>query len=170
MNLQAADLNEVVDRCVHLVQHQLELAGIQLQLELDPALPLTQCDPAQIEQVLLALILNAIDAMPQGGNLWLSTQVERERQEVSVLVRDDGSGIAPEILPQIFEPFLTTKEGGHGVGLGLAISHSIVERHKGRIEVQSQMGKGTVFTVTLPYQESESLALAPAVSAASKGR
>jgi two-component system NtrC family sensor kinase len=108
--------------------------------------------------------------MPQGGNLWLSTQVERERQEVSVLVRDDGSGIAPEILPQIFEPFLTTKEGGHGVGLGLAISHSIVERHKGRIEVQSQTGKGTVFTVTLPYQESESLALAPAVSAASKGR
>ena len=170
MNLQAADLNEVVDRCVHLVQHQLELAGIQLQLELDPALPLTQCDPAQIEQVLLALILNAIDAMPQGGNLWLSTQVERERQEVSVLVRDDGSGIAPELLPQIFEPFLTTKEGGHGVGLGLAISHSIVERHKGRIEVQSQMGKGTVFTVTLPYQESESLALAPAVSTASKGR
>jgi two-component system NtrC family sensor kinase len=170
MNLQAADLNEVVDRCVHLVQHQLELAGIQLQLELDPALPLTQCDPAQIEQVLLALILNAIDAMPQGGNLWLSTQVERERQEVSVLVRDDGSGIAPEILPQIFEPFLTTKEGGHGVGLGLAISHSIVERHKGRIEVQSQTGKGTVFTVTLPYQESEPLALAQAVSAASKGR
>ncbi len=67
-------------------------------------------------------------------------------------MRDDGAGIAPDILPQIFEPFLTTKESGHGVGLGLAISRGIVERHSGRIDVASELGRGTTFTVTLPAQ------------------
>jgi len=70
--------------------------------------------------------------------------------EVAIEVRDDGSGIPPEILPRLFEPFLTTKESGKGVGLGLAVSENIVERHEGRIDVQSELGKGTTFTVTLP--------------------
>jgi two-component system NtrC family sensor kinase len=151
INVQSTDLNQVVDRSVRLVQHQLEMNGIQLQLDLAPDMPLVQCDPAQIEQVLLALIMNAIDAMPRGGNLWLSTRVSRT-DSVEMEVRDDGSGIPPEILSQIFEPFLTTKETGHGVGLGLAISHSIIERHGGTIEVESENGKGTAFTITLPIQ------------------
>jgi signal transduction histidine kinase len=111
---------------------------------------MVQCDPAQVEQVLLALVMNAIDAMPRGGNLWLSTRLTDPADEIEVRVRDDGSGIPPDILPNIFEPFLTTKESGHGVGLGLAISHSIIERHGGRIEVQSQYGKGTEFLIHLP--------------------
>jgi len=151
MNLQATDLNLVVDRSVRLVQHQLELSGIQLQLQLAPDLPLVQCDASQIEQVLLALVMNAIDAMPQGGNLWLTTCFHKENAKVQIIVRDDGLGIAPEILPRLFEPFLTTKESGHGVGLGLAISRSILERHRGDIEVQSEVGRGTTFTVTLPW-------------------
>jgi len=151
MNLQATDLNEVVRRSLRLVQHQLDMAGIQIQLQLDPALPRVLCDAAQIEQVLLALVMNALDALPQGGNVWLTTSPSRQDNHVRIVVRDDGSGIAPEILPHLFEPFLTTKETGRGVGLGLAISRSILERHSGSIEVQSEVGRGTTFTVTLPW-------------------
>jgi signal transduction histidine kinase len=89
---------------------------------------------------------------------------------VQIVVRDDGSGIAPEILPQIFEPFLTTKETGHGVGLGLAISHSILERHNGKIEVQSELGRGTTFTVTLPWDAELTAAPANEITAIASGR
>jgi signal transduction histidine kinase len=90
--------------------------------------------------------------MPRGGNLWIDIQLSKDASEIKIQVRDDGAGIAPDVLPQIFEPFLTTKESGHGVGLGLAISRGIVERHSGRIEVQSELGRGTTFTITLPSQ------------------
>ena len=160
MNVETTDLNSVVDRCIRLVQHQLELGGIQLQLDLADHLPKVQCDPAQIEQVLLALVMNAVDAMPHGGNLWLRTSLNQSGDEIEIEVRDDGMGISSEILPQIFEPFLTTKETGHGVGLGLAVSRSIMERHHGRIEVQSVAGKGTTFTLTLPLDAASVAAMA----------
>lgn len=174
MNVQNSDLNQVVDRSVRLVQHQLEMNGIQLNLELGNDLPMVQCDPAQIEQVLLALIMNAIDAMPRGGNLWLRTRMLSDRDFIDLQVRDDGMGIAAEILPQIFEPFLTTKETGHGVGLGLAISHGIIERHNGTIEVQSEAGRGTAFSITLPVQaiaaKTNERALEPAGAGAPSAR
>jgi len=115
-------------------------------------LPQVLCDGAQIEQVLVALMVNAMDAMPQGGNLWLTTRADADKSTVQAVVRDDGTGISPEILPRLFEPFLTTKETGRGVGLGLAISRSILERHNGSIEVQSELGRGTTFTATLPFE------------------
>jgi two-component system, NtrC family, sensor kinase len=150
MNVETTNIGTVIDRSIRLVQHQLEMTGIRLILEVPKDLPLIQCDPAQIEQVLLALIMNAIDAMPRGGNLWLSASLQPDADELSIEVRDDGSGIAPDILPRIFEPFLTTKESGKGVGLGLAVSRSIIERHRGRIEAFSEPGKGTTFIVSLP--------------------
>jgi two-component system, NtrC family, sensor kinase len=155
MNIEHTDLRTVIDRCLLLVRHQLELGGIHLELNIAEDMPRVPCDPAQIEQVLLALIMNAIDAMPRGGNLWLQIRLSDDESEIEIRVRDDGAGIAPDVLPQIFEPFLTTKESGHGVGLGLAISRGIVERHKGRIEVQSELGRGTTFTVTLPALEKD---------------
>ena len=171
MNVQATDLREVVDRCLLLVRHNLELVGIELQLKLAEDLPLVPCDPAQIEQVLLALIMNAIDAMPRGGTLWLEARRSHDDAAIEILVRDDGAGIPPDVLPQIFEPFMTTKENGRGVGLGLAISRGIVERHGGRIEVQSELGRGTAFTVTLPMQAGEAaLAAAGEGNAAMKVR
>jgi two-component system, NtrC family, sensor kinase len=151
MNLQDTDLNRVIEQALRLVQHQLDLAAIHVEEKLDPGLRQVRCDGAQIEQVLLALIMNAIDAMPQGGNLWITTEPNSDGQSLRIIVRDDGAGIPPEILPRIFEPFLTTKETGRGVGLGLAISHSILERHNGTIEVLSEPGRGTTFTVTLPF-------------------
>lgn len=161
MNLQTTDLNAVVDRSVRLIAHQLEMTGIELHQELTGGLPPVQCDPGQVEQVLLALMINAIDAMPHGGNLWVNTGLSDDGSEIVLRVRDDGSGIPPEILTRIFEPFLTTKETGKGVGLGLAVSRNIVERHHGRIEVQSEMGKGTTFRVTLPIYSSPAHAVAP---------
>ena len=150
MNVQSTDLNAVIDRCLLLVRHQLDLVGVELQLDLQSGLPLVPCDPAQIEQVILALIMNAIDAMPGGGTLWITDQANNAAGEIEIMVRDDGAGIAPDVLPHIFEPFMTTKDTG--TGLGLAIARGIMERHKGRIEVESEFGCGTTFTLTLPTQ------------------
>jgi two-component system, NtrC family, sensor kinase len=170
MNLQATNLNQVIERSLRLIQHQLDLAGIHVQPELERELPPVQCDGAQIEQVLLVLMMNALDAMPQGGNLWVTTKLIAEENVVRITVRDDGAGISPEILPKIFEPFLTTKEAGRGVGLGLAISRSILERHNGNIEVQSEVGRGTTFTVTLPWEASAEHAPTGEITAAVSGR
>ncbi|MGA2333984.1 MAG: ATP-binding protein [Terriglobales bacterium] len=155
MNVQSTDLHAVIDRCLMLVRPQLEQAGIEVQLKMEEGMPLVPCDPAQIEQVLLILIMNAKDAMPRGGNLWIETRLSNTEPAVEIQVRDDGAGIAPDVLSHIFEPFMTTKESGRGVGLGLAISRGIVERHKGRIGVESLLGRGTTFTITLPSQAAE---------------
>ncbi|HUZ46938.1 MAG TPA: ATP-binding protein [Terriglobia bacterium] len=152
MNYEPADLNGVVDRCVRLVQHQLALSNIQLHLELERDLPPVRCDPAQIEQVILALVMNAIDAMPRGGNLSLRSRMAVDSPQVQIEVQDDGSGIPAELMSQMFEPFFTTKERSHGLGLGLAISRIIIERHQGRIDVKSEPGRGTLFTISLPLQ------------------
>jgi len=170
INLQPTNLNQVIDRSLRLIQHQLDLASIHVEQDLDPQLPPVICDGAQIEQVLLALMMNALDAMPQGGNLWITTRLNREDGAVRIIVRDDGCGIAPEILSRLFEPFLTTKETGRGVGLGLAISRSILERHNGNIEVQSEVGRGTTFTVILPWDAEAEGPAATEIAAASGGR
>jgi two-component system NtrC family sensor kinase len=152
INLEWIRLNPIVDRVVKLAAHKLEMASIQIHVDAGADLPLIRADAAQMEQVLLALTMNAIDAMPHGGNLWISTTVT-DHSELLLLVRDDGVGIPADILPRLFEPFLTTKDTGKGVGLGLAISHNIVERHNGRIEVDSQVGRGTTFNVYLPLSD-----------------
>lgn len=152
MNREPADLNVVIDRCIRLVQHQLELKNIELHENLEKDLPLVRCDAGQIEQVVLALVMNAIDAMPNAGNLTLSSRKGPDEGHVQIEVRDDGVGMPPEVLANMFEPFFTTKEHGRGLGLGLAISRNIVDRHGGRIEVASEPGHGTAFTITLPLQ------------------
>ena len=152
MNHEPADLNAVIGRCVRLVQHQLELQNIQLHLELAQTLPAVRCDPGQIEQVILALVMNAVGAMPKGGNLSLRSRKADAAPQVQIEVQDDGAGIPLELMSQMFEPFFTTKERGHGLGLGLAISRMIVERHQGRIDVESELGRGTRFTITLPLE------------------
>jgi two-component system NtrC family sensor kinase len=148
MNLAWCDLNQVIDRCVRLVQHKMDMGNIQLNLDLAAELPPAHCDPAQIEQLVLAMVINAIDALPQGGNLWIGTRVN-PGSAIELIIRDDGIGIPEEHLPHIFEPFYTTKEAG-GSGLGLAISQNIVERHGGNLSVSSEVGQGTIFTIVLP--------------------
>lgn len=106
------------------------------------------CVPAELNQVFINLMMNAIDVLAPGGNLWLA--LARDGDDVRVDIRDDGPGIAPEVLPRLFEPFVTTKEAGRGTGLGLAISRAIIGRHGGRIDVVTEPGQGTAFTVRLP--------------------
>ena len=110
--------------------------------------PDVRCVPAELNQVFINLMMNAIDVLAPGGNLWLGLACDDG--EVRVDIRDDGPGIAPEVLPHLFEPFVTTKEAGRGTGLGLAISRAIVGRHGGRIDVVTGPGQGTAFTVRLP--------------------
>jgi two-component system, NtrC family, sensor kinase len=148
MNLEWNELNRIVERCLRLVQHKLQLANIQAHVTVPDDLPPVWCDAAQIEQLLLALVINAIEAMPRGGNLWLRCSVPHP-EHLELQVQDDGPGIPPEFEAHLFEPFQTTKENG-GIGLGLAVVHQIVERHQGHIEVRSELGRGTTFLITLP--------------------
>jgi two-component system NtrC family sensor kinase len=166
MNVERADLNAIVERCLRLVKHQMELNGIQLHAHLAPGLPVLHCDPAQVEQLLLALVMNAIEAMPRGGDLRVRTRRLPDSGELELQVQDNGPGISPELLPRMFEPFVTTKEERHGVGLGLAISRNIVERHQGSIRVESEPGKGTTFIVVLPLGAESQAAVAAGPAAA----
>lgn len=149
VNMQQVQPNEIVRTCIQLVRYRLELGNINLQLDLGDV-PEIYADGGQVEQLLLAMIMNAIDAMLHGGNLFIGTASVVDGAAVRIVIRDDGVGIPEEVLSRLFEPFVTTKESGKGVGLGLAISKTIVERHGGRIDVDSAVGRGTAFTITLP--------------------
>ncbi len=149
------DINQVVDRVLVLTNHLFTPNLIQLETVLGHALPHLMVDRHMMEQVLMNLILNAVQAMKKGGVLTIRTSVVEGvcRVEVS----DTGSGIPPAVLPRIFDPFFTTKSEGEGTGLGLSVSLGIVERHGGKILVESEVGKGTTFTLCLPLSRERSL-------------
>ena len=148
--VQPNSLNELVRRSLRVVRHRLEEQSVVLQTEFQEPLPSVVCNSGEIQQVLLALLGNAGDAMPSGGDLFLGTAHDPDRETCSVWVRDTGRGIKSKDLPQIFEAFYTTKEDRHRTGLGLPIAKSIVERHGGSIQVESAEGEGAQFLVTLP--------------------
>jgi signal transduction histidine kinase len=153
--LRPADLNALVEESVMLVCTRSVLAKVALEKETSP-LPPVMLDANQIKQVLVNLLNNAVQAMPDGGRLTVSTWLADEqsdgahRQMAAVAIRDTGMGIEPGNLGRIFDPFFTTKEVGQGTGLGLSVSYSIVEKHNGRIEVNSAPGEGSAFVVLLP--------------------
>ncbi|MYJ22902.1 MAG: PAS domain S-box protein [Nitrospira sp. SB0673_bin_12] len=142
------DVNGLVDRVLVLTNHAIAEKRLQLHKVYDDDLPPLFVDPQMIEQVLTNLILNAVQATNEGGSIILQTRTAHERCEIDV--GDTGSGIDPEVRPHIFDPFFTTKGTGEGTGLGLSVSLGIVERHGGQLTVESEVGKGTVFTVSLP--------------------
>ena len=142
------DLNEIIQRAFDLTAHSAQLQHVHVTRELDPALPGVMADSDQLQQVCTNLILNSIQAMPGGGNLSVRTSVCDG--QVKLDVQDTGVGISKENLSKLYTPFFTTKREVKGVGLGLAVSYGIIQRHHGRIEVQSKEGVGTTFTVYLP--------------------
>jgi signal transduction histidine kinase len=130
------------------LKHKLTLSNIKLILRLAPKLPKVRGNFNQLQQVFMNLAFNAMDAMPKGGTLSISTKTTN-REWVKVIFSDTGTGIPKDNLPRIFEPFYTTKEPGRGVGLGLSISYGIIKDHGGEIVAQSRKGK-TSFTAKLP--------------------
>ena len=147
-----ADLNKVVSKTLSLVAHKLKLAGAQADLDLQSDLPLVQCDSAQIQQVIINLLLNAAEAVQRRseGRIVIRTRTRADGSAVVIAVEDNGEGIAPEHLAKVFDPFFTTKPEGKGVGLGLAVTYGIVQAHGGDIEVTSRTREGTCFSVILP--------------------
>jgi two-component system NtrC family sensor kinase len=151
--MKEVDLNDLVDRTLFLIGHKLKLQEIRLEKEESPELPEVSCDADQIQQALLALLMNAVDAMPDGGVLKVRTRLGDPGPAggrcVEIEVTDSGVGIHPEIKGRLFDPFFTTKRGKESVGLGLAVAQGIVKSHHGRIDVESEPG-ATTFVMTLP--------------------
>jgi len=151
--LRLVDINQVIEQVLAMVGHQAQLQNVEVVKEFSPSLPKVMADFDQLQQIFTNLTLNAIQAMPDGGRLTIrSSAVDGE---VRIDVQDTGCGISKENMDKLFTPFFTTKAKGKGVGLGLAVAHGIIERHKGRIKVQSEVGKGTTFSVYLGAHSSE---------------
>src|SRR2546427_2027650 len=142
------DMTEVIKTIARLVTHQQRGDNIQIAIEAPTNLPLVSGDVGQLQQAVIALATNAIDAMPNGGRLTLCARSAGPR--VLIEISDSGVGIAPENMPKIFDPFFTTKDMGRGTGLGLAVCYGILSEHGGRLDVRSTVGVGTTFTITLP--------------------
>jgi len=152
------DVNSVLQECVSLIENQAIFLNIQIDINLKKDLPMVIIDPSQIERVFMNMIINASEAMDGNGQLTLTTRSNPESNFVEVVFKDTGHGISEEHKEKIFDPFFTTKETGHGVGLGLAISYGIVKEHEGSITVDSEIGKGTTFTIRLPIMVEEKVA------------
>lgn len=159
-NIRPLDLNSVVEAALQLVEHQISLENIRLEKKLDPLLPHVLADFDKIQQVLINIVLNATQAMPDGGTLTITTSVARgiaignsNKNAVRIDITDTGVGIPKENLDKLFTPFFTTKEKGKGVGLGLPVVHGIVEQHKGKIVVKSELNAGTTFTIYLEVMD-----------------
>ncbi len=143
------DICQVIRRSVALISHHLQMNNIKLEIDIPDEPVFVFCDAQQIEQMLLAMEINSIEAMPDGGTLRIELK-EISEHEIQIKIIDTGVGIPDEVLPHVFEPFFTTKKEGKGTGLGLAVVYGIVERHGGKISVESKVNHGTTFTITLP--------------------
>lgn len=150
IEIRPHSLNEIVKMAFQLVSHHLELNNIEVKKELQPNLPMVNVDENQIKQMLLALIVNAVEAMEANGVLTVSTLYKVSEKKVYLSVKDNGRGIPEEVMPHIFEPFFTTKTAVKGFGLGLSVVYGIVQNHRGEIKVDSRPNEGTTFTIKLP--------------------
>ena len=150
IEIKPHSLNDIVDMSLQLVSHHLQLNNIEVKKELQTNLPQVNVDENQIKQMLLALFVNAVEAMDENGILIISTHYKEAEKKVYLSVKDNGKGIPEELMPHIFEPFFTTKNAVKGFGLGLSVVYGIVQNHHGEIKVDSKINQGTVFTIKLP--------------------
>jgi len=151
-----------------LVAHKMKLSNVAVETSLCEGLPAAPCDQSQIQQVVLNLVMNAAEATQSKTDRRVSVSTAAGDGVVLLTVSDNGEGIPPENLAKIFDPFFTTKPDGKGVGLGLAVSFGIIEAHGGDIEVNSKVGEGTTFTLSLPLEQPALPGEPPAVKVARK--
>jgi signal transduction histidine kinase len=148
---QYADLIDGMENTLKIINNQLKYR-IQLHKDYQQGLPLVYCQPMQLNQVFMNLLMNAAQAIEGNGDIWISIHTMPQDQGVEISIRDSGCGIEPQNLNKIFEPFYTTKPVGSGTGLGLSLSYSIIQKQHGKISVSSKVGEGTEFVVRLPLQ------------------
>jgi len=144
------DMNDVAEEVLSLVRNQSSFRNIRVTTELDPTLPAVLADNDQMRQVVLNIVLNASEAMPQGGALRVASKVDATETGIELRISDSGPGIPNDVKARLFEPFFTTKK--MGTGLGLAIAYGIMERHKGQLRVDTARDRGTTFTIALPIR------------------
>ncbi|MBW1766018.1 MAG: PAS domain-containing protein [Deltaproteobacteria bacterium] len=152
MEYKDVDLNEVLGQVISLTSHKMEIQNIQLRKKFSSSPLMVNGDVNQLQQCFLNLIFNAIEAMPQGGQLSVISEWDNEQKNARLEFRDTGCGISEKNLDHIFDPFFTTKEEGAGTGLGLSIMHGVVKAHKGEIKVKSRVGKGSSFILNFPIK------------------
>jgi two-component system NtrC family sensor kinase len=157
---EPTEMNRLVQSTVALVENQALVKGVTLDFQPRQGLPVITVDRSQIQSIIMNLIINALDATEPGGSIALSTGMAvssrtANQRGLEIVVTDTGCGIPPENLDKLFDPFFTTKEVGHGTGLGLAVSYGIAERHGGYLRAESEVGKGSRFTVWLPVEEQD---------------
>ena len=148
--MKKADIHECLNEILSVLQNQMRNQNIQVSRELDQKIKNVVIDEDKMKQVFMNLLINSMQAMPEGGNLELMTRLCEEREQVLIDISDSGCGIPDDKLDKIFEPFFTTKERGKGTGLGLSVSYGIIQQHSGEISVISQPGNGTTFSIALP--------------------
>ncbi len=142
------NLHKTIDKALSLVEYKLEKSDVKIEKNFDEKLEVCKGDSQHIEQVIINLVLNAVDAMPDGGKLYISSSYKGSSAFIEI--EDTGEGIPPENIDKIFDPFFTTKEPGKGTGLGLSVSYNIIREHGGDVSVESEKNKGTKFIITLP--------------------
>ena len=150
LEYKSIDINEVLDAVIKLTRHKMALQNIELRTDLAKGIIIVRGDANRLQQTLLNLIFNAIEAMPEGGRLHIASAPVRDGKQIQIEIRDTGCGIPDADMDHIFDPFFTTKGEGEGTGLGLSIVYGVTKNHGGRIRVKSEEGKGTVFTLIFP--------------------
>jgi two-component system NtrC family sensor kinase len=150
VSLEPNDMENIIRESVRLIEHLITLRSIDLELDIQDDIPRISCDAQKIKQVLLALLLNACDAIVDEGVITIYCRYEEDADSVVMVIGDNGVGMGAETLRHIFEPFFTTKEEGDGVGLGLSVAMSIIQLHGGSICVESVQNQGATFTILLP--------------------
>lgn len=143
-------VRHIIDQAERLMKHHFDISNVQFQASYPTTDTTLLCDENQLEQAMVALFVNAVEAMPDGGTLHVSVCDNKAQGHVSIQVQDTGIGIPEADIPHVFEPFFSTKRNGQGVGLGLSVVYGIVDRHGGTISVKSEIGKGTVFNLDFP--------------------
>ena len=150
IEIRENDIHEILDKTLTILRHRAGLDEIEIETSYAPEVPFLSCDFKRLQQAFINILWNAIEAMPEGGRLVVSTSFDKEKDKVEIRIRDTGPGISTENVEKIFEPFFTTKAEGKGAGLGLSVAYGIIRQHQGEIHLFSKEGEGTDVIVHLP--------------------
>jgi two-component system NtrC family sensor kinase len=157
-DFKAVHLHKILKDAFTLMEHQMKMSEINFYIDFSATSDLVQCSENQIKQACIAILLNASEAVSENGDILMKTS-NPDKNNIKLEIKDNGVGIPPEDIPHIFEPFFSAKQKASGIGLGLAIVHGIIQSHKGRVDVESEPGRGTTISVILPVLKSRKIAL-----------